>query len=142
MSLAVSVNLSLAGAVAMAVPQYAGSLDTMKLLEVFAILDIFAAVMVWLFVRSPEEATSLEDMNVLFPHLLLLRQFLLCLKLLTNDFLIQFLFRWPTMSFLKYQISYVLFWAVKVPWQVLIEHHYKPKTSFVDWYDGRNNIAL
>lgn len=67
MSLAVSLNLGLAGVLAMVVPLYAKGLNTQKLLGTFAALDGFAAILVWLFMRSPEEATSLEGMNVRFP---------------------------------------------------------------------------
>ncbi|CAD0095548.1 unnamed protein product, partial [Aureobasidium vineae] len=73
MSLAVAINLSFAGALAMAVPQYQHRLDGatrdnqqhLKLLGSFAILDFVAAILVWLFMRYPEKAVELEDMNVL-----------------------------------------------------------------------------
>jgi len=66
MSLACAVNFSFAGALAMAVPQYANEITSkhLKLLGVFAVLDGIAAVFVWLYMRSPEGAKSLEDMNV------------------------------------------------------------------------------
>lgn len=66
MSWACSVNFAFAGALAMAVPQFTSSLDNkyINLLGAFAGLDALAAILVWLFMRSPEEATSLGDMNV------------------------------------------------------------------------------
>lgn len=68
MSLAVSVNLALAGALTIGVPQYVQADNNMKLLGTFAGLDIIAAIAVWLFMRSPQEARSLEDMNVRLPE--------------------------------------------------------------------------
>ena len=66
MSLACVVNFAFAGALALAVPRFSGNLPRrhFKLLGIFAGLDGFAAIMVWLFMRSPESAVSLEDMNV------------------------------------------------------------------------------
>lgn len=66
MSFAVAVNFSFAGALAMAVPQYSSALEDkhLTLLGAFAGLDALAAVMVWLFMRSPEKPIELEDMNV------------------------------------------------------------------------------
>lgn len=67
MSLAVSVNFVLAGVVAILVPLFSKHLKFLELLGTFAGLDIFAAFMVWLFMRSPDEAVSLEEMNVWLP---------------------------------------------------------------------------
>jgi hypothetical protein len=64
MSLAVSVNFALAGALTMAVPIFAKTGNQFALLGSFAGLDGLAAIGVWLFMRSPERALSLEDMNV------------------------------------------------------------------------------
>lgn len=71
MSLAVAINLSFAGALAMAVPQYQKRLSEstqsnqhLLLLGSFAALDFTAAILVWLFMRYPERAVELEDMNV------------------------------------------------------------------------------
>ncbi|KAH0031911.1 MFS general substrate transporter, partial [Aureobasidium melanogenum] len=68
MSLAVATNLSFAGALAMAVPQYQDNLNDggrhLVLLGSFAALDFVAAILVWLFMRYPERAVELEDMNV------------------------------------------------------------------------------
>ncbi|KAG9514313.1 MFS general substrate transporter, partial [Aureobasidium melanogenum] len=71
MSLAVAINLSFAGALAMAVPQYQKRLSDsaqnnqhLVLLGSFAALDLAAAILVWLFMRYPERAVELEDMNV------------------------------------------------------------------------------
>ncbi|KAH0271671.1 MFS general substrate transporter, partial [Aureobasidium melanogenum] len=71
MSLAVAINLSFAGALAIAVPQYQKRLDDsaqhnqhLVLLGSFAALDFVAAILVWLFMRYPEQRTvELEDMN-------------------------------------------------------------------------------
>lgn len=75
MSLAVAINLSFAGALAMAVPQYQSKLQSsdhhnqhMILLGSFAALDFVAAILVWLFMRYPEKAVELEDMNVRMNH--------------------------------------------------------------------------
>ncbi|KAG9944286.1 MFS general substrate transporter, partial [Aureobasidium melanogenum] len=68
MSLAVAINLSFAGALAMAVPQYQENLNDegrhLVLLGSFAALDFVAAILVWLLMRYPERAVELEDMNV------------------------------------------------------------------------------
>ena len=66
MSFACFVNFAFAGALAVAVPRYSNNLPKkhFELLGIFAGLDAVAAVMVWLFMRSPESAVSLEDMNV------------------------------------------------------------------------------
>lgn len=81
MSLAVAVNLSFAGALAMAVPQYqdilSGTDDEQQdsqhnqrnnqhliLLGCFAALDLVAVVLVWFFMRYPDEDVELENMNV------------------------------------------------------------------------------
>jgi hypothetical protein len=72
MSLAVAINLSFAGALAMAVPQYQNALSDPEqhnqhliLLGSFAALDFVAAILVWLFMRYPDlKAVELEDMNV------------------------------------------------------------------------------
>ncbi|KAH0274212.1 MFS general substrate transporter, partial [Aureobasidium melanogenum] len=73
MSLAVAINLSFAGALAMAVPQYQKRLSDstqnnqhLVLLGSFAALDLAAAMLVWLFMRYPERAVELEDMNFVF----------------------------------------------------------------------------
>ncbi|KAH0364808.1 MFS general substrate transporter, partial [Aureobasidium melanogenum] len=74
MSLAVAINLSFAGALAIAVPQYQKRLDNsaqhnqhLVLLGSFAALDFVAAILVWLFMRYPEQRTvELEDMNTSF----------------------------------------------------------------------------
>lgn len=78
MSLAVAINLSFAGALAMAVPQYQNTLGDpdqhnqhLILLGSFAALDFVAAVFVWLFMRYPEKAVELEDMNVRSLHIFL-----------------------------------------------------------------------
>ena len=66
MSFACAVNFSFAGALAMAVPQYTNEPGSQhfKLLGTFAGLDALAAIMVWLFMRSPDGAVELEAMNV------------------------------------------------------------------------------
>ena len=64
MSSAVSVNLGLAGVLAMVVSLTVNSGNMQSLLGAFAGLDGLATVGVWLFMRSPEEAMSLEEMNV------------------------------------------------------------------------------
>ena len=50
----------------MAVPQFVGTSQSryMKLLGAFAGLDGLAAILVWAFMRAPERAISLGDMNV------------------------------------------------------------------------------
>jgi hypothetical protein len=70
MSWACSVNFAFAGGLAMAVPQFtsSGSHKYRKLLGAFAGLDALAALLVWLFMRSPERAVSLGDMNVCLNH--------------------------------------------------------------------------
>lgn len=62
MSLACAVNFGLAGALAIGVPQYSNVLQNqhLKLLGAFAGLDVVAAFMVWMLMRSPEEAVSLD----------------------------------------------------------------------------------
>jgi len=77
MSLACSVNFLCAFALAMAVPQFtdtgsAGSAELpkgryMKLFGAFAGLCGFSAVLVFLFLRSPEPSASLGDYNVSHP---------------------------------------------------------------------------
>lgn len=90
MSLAVAINLSFAGALAMAVPQYQENLNDegrhLVLLGSFAALDFVAAILVWLLMRYPERAVELEDMNVsIFRHYALYvgfqinREYRLCL---------------------------------------------------------------
>jgi hypothetical protein len=66
MSFGCAVNFGFAGALAIAVPMYSNNLqhNYLRLLGTFAGLDAAAAFMVWLLMRSPEEAVSLEDMNV------------------------------------------------------------------------------
>jgi hypothetical protein len=66
MSFACAVNFGFAGGLAMAVSQFSNRFDRshIKLLGAFAALDGFAALLVWLYMRSPEKAVSLEDMNV------------------------------------------------------------------------------
>ncbi|KAH6672832.1 putative sugar transporter [Halenospora varia] len=72
MSLACAVNFGLAGLLALLTPLYSTSLinNNLKLLGAFAGLDASAAIMVWLFMRSPPEAMSLEEMNVRLPFFL------------------------------------------------------------------------
>ncbi|KAE9978325.1 hypothetical protein EG328_001499 [Venturia inaequalis] len=66
MSWACSVNFAFAGGLAMAVPQFtsSGTHKYRKLLGAFAGLDALAAILVWLFMRGPERADSLGDMNL------------------------------------------------------------------------------
>lgn len=66
MSWACSVNFAFAGGLAMAVPRFttSGSHKYMNLMGAFAGLDALAALLVWLYMRSPERAVSLGDMNV------------------------------------------------------------------------------
>jgi hypothetical protein len=67
MSFACAVNFSFAGALAMVVPQYTADINNgrhFRLLGSFAGLDAFAVILVWLFMRSPDDPVELEDMNV------------------------------------------------------------------------------
>jgi hypothetical protein len=67
MSLAVSVNLGLAGVLAMVVPLSVKiPVHGLHLLGAFAGLDAVAIFTVWFFVRSPDEVTTLEEMTVWF----------------------------------------------------------------------------
>jgi hypothetical protein len=76
MALACSMNFGLAGLLAFLVsyfptpyvggpsspPESNPKIDQM--LEAFIGLDLLAAILVWLFMRSPRKPTSLEDMDV------------------------------------------------------------------------------
>jgi hypothetical protein len=73
MSLACSVNFMCAFILAITVPKFteqeSGVGDVprgryMKLFGSFAGLNAFAAILAWLFMRTPEPRASLEDMNV------------------------------------------------------------------------------
>lgn len=84
MSLAVAINLSFAGALAMAVPLYQKTLtgstsdsqprdpnsspkqnnEHLILLGSFAALDFVAVILVWVFMRYPKKFAELEEMNV------------------------------------------------------------------------------
>ena len=64
MSLACAVNFASAGALALAVSVFSDSLEHNNHFKLLAGLDAVASLMVWLWMRSPEEAVSLEDMNV------------------------------------------------------------------------------
>lgn len=66
MSLAVSVNFVLAGALTMGVPIFSETGNHFALLGSFAGFDALAIILVWLFMRSPKRALSLEDMNVCY----------------------------------------------------------------------------
>jgi hypothetical protein len=68
MSLGCAVTFAFAGALAMAVPQYARKIDDqhLTLLGAIAAFDAAAVVLVWVYMRSPEDPISLEDMTVSF----------------------------------------------------------------------------
>jgi zinc transporter ZupT len=69
MSLAVAINLFLAGVLAMSAPFYVTRLENkyMTLMGTFTGLTFVAFVLVWLFMRDSTETASLEEMNVRVP---------------------------------------------------------------------------
>ncbi|OKL56593.1 hypothetical protein UA08_08100 [Talaromyces atroroseus] len=87
-----TVNFLLAGVLAMTVPQLQNSLGQTRLLGLFAALDAFAALLVWLFVPGTRTTVSLEEFNYIFGV--------------------------PTRVHIRYQFQKVLPWAVKswIPW--------------------------
>lgn len=66
MSLSVSVNFTLAGLLALTVPQLNHALGPTGLLGLFAGLDAAAAILVWLLVPGTVQVTTLEEMNYIF----------------------------------------------------------------------------
>ena len=66
MSFSCSVNYMFAGLLALTVPQLNHALGPTRLLGLFAGLDAFAAILVWLFVPGTVQITTLEDMNYIF----------------------------------------------------------------------------
>jgi len=112
MSLAVSVNFALAGALTMAVPISAKTGNQFALLGSFAGLDGLAAIGVWLFMRSPERALSLEDMNYLFLP--------------------------PLSSYVRYQAAVALPWAFRWLFPKSL-YGSESKQTFGEWYQGRAN---
>ncbi|KAF1987671.1 MFS general substrate transporter [Aulographum hederae CBS 113979] len=66
MSLACSVSFTLAGVLALTVPQLVEALGPTRLLCLFAGLDAAAAILVWLFAPGTVEASTLEEMSYLF----------------------------------------------------------------------------
>ncbi|KAH8696407.1 putative sugar transporter [Talaromyces proteolyticus] len=92
MSLSCTVNFLLAGVLALTVPQLQSSLGQTRLLGLFAGLDAFAAILVWLFVPGTRKTISLEEFNYIFGV--------------------------PTRVHIRYQIQKVLPWALKswIPW--------------------------
>lgn len=138
MSLACAVNFSFAGTLAMAVPQYANQITSkhLKLLGVFAVLDGIAAVFVWLYMRSPEGAKSLEDMNVWQTSLpSLVRSNSGCR--FTNAFatLLQFLFGAPSMDYICYQVRVASPWTIRQIFWLFGED--KTKVTFDEWQRKR-----
>lgn len=105
MSLSCTINFALAGVLALTVPQLQESLGQTGLLGLFAGLDSFAVVLVWLFVPGTRKAVSLEEYNYIFGV--------------------------PTKVHVSYQIRKVLPWAVKkfIPWFLC---HYVPWVA--RWY--------
>ncbi|CRG83841.1 Proton myo-inositol cotransporter [Talaromyces islandicus] len=92
MSLSCTVNFFLAGVLDLTVPQLQVSLGQTRLLELFAGLDAFAAILVWLFVPGTRRTISLEEFNYIFGV--------------------------PTRVHVQYQVQKVLPWIFKawIPW--------------------------
>ena len=87
MSLSVSINLLLAGLLALTVPHLNHALRPTGLLGLFAGLDAAAAFLVWLFVPGTIQVTTLEEMNYIFGV--------------------------PTKRHVQYQIKDVLPWTIR-----------------------------
>ena len=66
MSLSCFVNFSLAGLLALGVPQLNHALGPTRLLCLFAGLDAAAVILVWLLVPGTVQVTTLEEMNYIF----------------------------------------------------------------------------
>ncbi|KAF4630834.1 hypothetical protein G7Y89_g7299 [Cudoniella acicularis] len=117
MSLACAVNFGFAGILALVTPLYSTALNHkyLKLLGAFAGFDAIAAIMVWLFMRSPSEAVSLEEMNYCFGA--------------------------PTGRYMDYQVSVALPWTLKQPLR-LFGITVTKKPEFAEWYhDAAENAA-
>ncbi|EON67455.1 hypothetical protein W97_06709 [Coniosporium apollinis CBS 100218] len=112
MSWACFWNFLLAGLLALTVPQLTHALGHTRLLGLFAGLDAFAFLMVWLLVPGTVEVTTLEEMNYVFGV--------------------------PTRRHIEYQLKTVLPWIINCVLHPRTEHRL---ASLYRWHRRRQQAA-